>query len=764
MLSQVRLDLMRYASSNPAVVGIVCFGSQARGDSAPTSDLDLVIFVEKGRVSACLTELLRVVVPLGNPDDVCYIKEGECKIVAFLSCAEAQVFRLDLFVDAFAEGCEAQKYIDGSELRVEDLSRALWYTRPGDTAGVRAWLEDRILINPVMLPLGSGAIRRLVERILESLEVASSKRAQGDKFQVLFQLHLAYTALIKLEYISHGGRRFLYLPKFVFDSLPGKVRRHFEDDLEPRGRLDGVHDQLCLYVQQFQRTMQRLEETAPALLASLAEISVAHAVKLLQSVLESDRFHNFRAVCLGSGEDASTMRPKLYRSGFPHPLRDLMKIHGIRSILDLRDEREVQKKPHHDVPPDLIVAQTNVFQAVEDGSDGGGATRYFLSEQGRPGLACALRIVVVLPPPLLIHCAAGKDRTGVIVALLMLLAGCAIGDIVRSYMLSRQGVRAKDVEAFIAAVCSWGGYEREQAIYFFLRSCGLQDSEYVELKNWVSGPGIALPETYKVSFVCQPGRPSVACRPFSDKEKSQLHSSMLLNKLTQIKPIAVFVTGLAGAGKTTSLQHFLHQESLDPLTFVNLDMDLVRGYHGQFVQFSNGMTSATKAVDAESTSAMRLFSFQELVAWFIDGTDCEELIYRSSGGVVQTLWDRRLNFVLPAVMNRHECVSFVRDCAKRGYQVHLVCVRTALEVATARVELRNVDTGRFTPPEIVAAGSVGLATTTMEIARFVKSMGGAVSLYDNSKDGRVTSPAAVFRSAESTKELSDDELRHISAM
>jgi predicted ABC-type ATPase len=226
----------------------------------------------------------------------------------------------------------------------------------------------------------------------------------------------------------------------------------------------------------------------------------------------------------------------------------------------------------------------------------------------------------------------------------------------------------------------------------------------------------------------------------------------------------VFVTGLAGAGKTTSLQHFLHQESLDPLTFVNLDMDLVRGYHGQFVQFSNGMKSANTAVDVESTSAMRLFSFQELVAWFVDGTDCEELIYRSPGGIVQTLWDRRLDFVLPAVMNRHECASFVRDCAKRGYQVHLVCVRTALEVATARVALRSVDTGRYTPPEIVAAGSVGLATTTIEIARFVKSMGGVISLYDNNKDGRVTSPAAVFRSAQSTRELSDDELRHISAM
>jgi predicted nucleotidyltransferase len=211
MLSRIRAELVRYCISNRAVVGIVCFGSQARGDNAPSSDVDLVLFVDKSGTRACLADLLRL---FSREDSLCYIKDGECKVVAFIPCSEAKLVRFDLFVDTMNVGCAAQKYIDGSELQQGNLDRALWYTRPGDEASVRAWLEERIRYNPVMLPLGPEAIRRLVERFLECVEVASSKRAMGDKFQVLFQMQLVYTALIKLEYISHGGRNFLYLPKF----------------------------------------------------------------------------------------------------------------------------------------------------------------------------------------------------------------------------------------------------------------------------------------------------------------------------------------------------------------------------------------------------------------------------------------------------------------------------------------------------------------------------------------------------------------------
>ena len=42
--------------------------------------------------------------------------------------------------------------------------------------------------------------------------------------------------------------------------------------------------------------------------------------------------------------------------------------------------------------------------------------------------------------PILIHCTAGKDRTGVLVMILQLLAGCSAETVAEEYRLSEQGL------------------------------------------------------------------------------------------------------------------------------------------------------------------------------------------------------------------------------------------------------------------------------------------------------------------------------------
>ena len=45
-----------------------------------------------------------------------------------------------------------------------------------------------------------------------------------------------------------------------------------------------------------------------------------------------------------------------------------------------------------------------------------------------------------MPPPIIIHCTAGKDRTGVITMVLLLLAGCPASTIAREYALTQEGL------------------------------------------------------------------------------------------------------------------------------------------------------------------------------------------------------------------------------------------------------------------------------------------------------------------------------------
>lgn len=126
---------------------------------------------------------------------------------------------------------------------------------------------------------------------------------------------------------------------------------------------------------------------------------------------------------------------------------------GFRSIVDLRSAREREEAPHDWHGPDCrwlgldVNADLRVF-----GNDG----RERLIKGPEPEIAIATmaetyrEVVTALMPhwpviaetllegevPMLLNCTAGKDRTGVAIALLLEIAGVSRDDIVEDYMRS----------------------------------------------------------------------------------------------------------------------------------------------------------------------------------------------------------------------------------------------------------------------------------------------------------------------------------------
>jgi protein tyrosine/serine phosphatase len=72
------------------------------------------------------------------------------------------------------------------------------------------------------------------------------------------------------------------------------------------------------------------------------------------------------------------------------------------------------------------------------------ANRYLdLTEEGPAGLAAALAVIADSGnAPLVVHCVAGKDRTGVVAALTLSLLGVADADIAADYALTQQSAAA----------------------------------------------------------------------------------------------------------------------------------------------------------------------------------------------------------------------------------------------------------------------------------------------------------------------------------
>jgi hypothetical protein len=124
--------------------------------------------------------------------------------------------------------------------------------------------------------------------------------------------------------------------------------------------------------------------------------------------------------------------------------------HGIRTIVDLRRPSECQ--PDLAPRPSLL---TTVSAPLEDEADTAfwaewrprsGTPLYyrpFLERFPRRVAAAVAAIAEAGPGGVVVHCAAGRDRTGMVTLVLLALLGVAPDAIVADYLLSADGLRRR---------------------------------------------------------------------------------------------------------------------------------------------------------------------------------------------------------------------------------------------------------------------------------------------------------------------------------
>jgi protein-tyrosine phosphatase len=124
--------------------------------------------------------------------------------------------------------------------------------------------------------------------------------------------------------------------------------------------------------------------------------------------------------------------------------------YGVRTILDLRWPEEAARYPNP-VParlPQLRYARISLLTYTEDewrlrARDAAKELwKCVVLEHVRTELRHVLGFIAAAPPePLLFHCVAGKDRTGLIAALLLALADATPEAIARDYTVSGENLR-----------------------------------------------------------------------------------------------------------------------------------------------------------------------------------------------------------------------------------------------------------------------------------------------------------------------------------
>jgi protein-tyrosine phosphatase len=129
--------------------------------------------------------------------------------------------------------------------------------------------------------------------------------------------------------------------------------------------------------------------------------------------------------------------------------------YGIRRIVDLRLESELEEDPPGDVPVEVVHVsfledvpverQIEIFQRWIDAPDDVVATRdgYLeMLEEYRKNVGAAVSAIASAPEGgVLVHCMGGKDRTGLVAALLLRLVGVPVADIAADYGLSADNIK-----------------------------------------------------------------------------------------------------------------------------------------------------------------------------------------------------------------------------------------------------------------------------------------------------------------------------------
>lgn len=152
--------------------------------------------------------------------------------------------------------------------------------------------------------------------------------------------------------------------------------------------------------------------------------------------------------------------------------RTALAAHGVARVVDLRWTEERALDPEQDLAVDVVHVSLlgdldpeyeddlEAYMAADDPAGYWGASYVSMLEDYPEQFAAALAAIAHADGTVVFHCAGGKDRTGLIAALLLRLAGVSVEDVALDYSLTRVDPGWRDA----------AGDERERARRTFMQN------------------------------------------------------------------------------------------------------------------------------------------------------------------------------------------------------------------------------------------------------------------------------------------------------
>ena len=446
--------LLEWAKASENVLAWYWYGSYSIHQTSQGSDLDAAVLLRPGtdicdvraQLVAALGDEVRMHLSFADPARVtCYTGDQHLKVECVLA----------------TEAEELAWLADSTDVPSPRLVLAFERDGAGQALANRA--EQTCVVNVAALA------NREIDKFMEAFEACSRAHHRSDAYSFYFHYNLALGRLARLVQIARHKPERLYLPPRLTNTR-----------LRPEERQSFIDLAGSLYLPEANEKKRKL---AKAFLLFVEELE--RSVKVgrvlgemrffLDEIIRRDYFWNVRDwaehlegwIRPGVIIRAST----LTRWQEDKELRTWLRDKQVRQIIDLRSDKPKDGKPYDDgVLEDIVYARHTIVQSgVMDNSDR--SPHYLnIAMNNLPAITDVLRKLAVASGCSVVHCYAGVDRTGVVMALLGDMLGVPRALLMEDYIASGADLHRHSLSGFFDGIDARGGTK------FLLREAGLRDS------------------------------------------------------------------------------------------------------------------------------------------------------------------------------------------------------------------------------------------------------------------------------------------------
>ena len=333
-------------------------------------------------------------------------------------------------------------------------------------------------------------IFRRVVQILALFEESSRLSASGDAYLTYKTFNLMLFNTLSLYAIKMGKPAEEWEdPPNIIKQMESDIDRRFISGIFPNVDAESININKLNFIDWFGSLLEELEDVfgkdALPMVATDCE-------KFLRAIYKRDYLFNVRKV---------RHLQKIFRGPNPNRLltepellEDYFYRNRISLIIDLRGPKEASCEaysvpflnrilpapPGREPLPPVRMMCVDFNEPASSAGAGPGYVRKLVSLKNV--IKTVFEAIAANPGSTFLHCAAGKDRTGVMVALLQKIAGVSDEDVVEEYTATGLDARPKRMHEVLEYINKNGGIEA------YLAGCGLDTDFLQKLRQHILTP------------------------------------------------------------------------------------------------------------------------------------------------------------------------------------------------------------------------------------------------------------------------------------